>query len=319
MRQRFGWVAVLAATALLGWVLVGCSGRSSLPTGPSGRLLNTITGEDEPEPKEKPWQVYKPVTPCETAVRYNRANFTNPTRIDNPWTPLTPGIQYTLTGVANRGGGLLPHDVVFTVTDVTKIIDGIECVALWDRDFNEGVLAEEELAFFAQDDDGNVWGMGEYPEEFDLATGEFQGAPNTWIVGLDGARPGTLMLGDVRRGVGGYYSQGLVESIEFHDCARVLMTRVKVCVPVGCFDNVLEIDELGPFDPAGGNQRKFYAKGKGNIKISAINDPEGETLVMSNYKILSPAEQADARANVLRLDSRGFIFNDVYAQTQPAQ
>jgi hypothetical protein len=320
MRHRFGWTAVLAATALMGWAVAGCSGRSSLPTGPSARLGsgNIVTGEDEPEPKPKPWRVYKPVTPCPTAVRYDRANFSNPTRIDNPWSPLTPGVQYTLSGVANRGGGLLPHDVVFTVTDVTKVIDGITCVALWDRDFNEGVLAEEELAFFAQDDHGNVWGMGEYPEEFDLATGEFQGAPSTWIVGLDGAQSGTLMLGDLRRGKG-YYSQGLVESIEFHDCARVLLLREKVCVPVGCFGNVLVIDEYGPFDPAGGNQRKYYAYGKGNIKIGAINDPEGETLVMSNYRILSPAEQADARANVLRLDARGYIFNDIYAQTQPAQ
>lgn len=312
-----GWVLVLA-TAGLASVLAGCSGHPSLPTGPSTLESNVITGEDEPEPKERPWRVFKPARQCSTGVQYRNQTFTNPTRIDNPWTPLEPGTQYVLTGVANRGGGLLPHNVVFTVTDVTKVIDGIRCVALWDRDFNEGVLAEEELAFFAQDDNGNVWGMGEYPEEFDLTSGEFLGAPNTWIVGLGGAEAGTLMLGDLRRGKG-YYSQGFVASIEFHDCAKVLLLRENVSVPVGTFGDVLVIDEYGPYDLAGGHQRKYYAEGWGNIKIGAIGDPEGETLVMSQYRKLSAAEMLAARQEVLRLDQRGRMFHDIYAQTAPAQ
>ncbi|MEV7907643.1 hypothetical protein [Streptomyces anulatus] len=34
----------------------------------------------------------------------------------------------------------------------------------WDRDYSDGKLVETELAFFAQDDDGNVWHFGQYPE-----------------------------------------------------------------------------------------------------------------------------------------------------------
>ena len=51
-------------------------------------------------------------------------------------------------------------------------------VVSWDLDYSDGELAEAELAFYAQDDDGNVWRMGEYPEEYD--GGQIVDAP-TWI------------------------------------------------------------------------------------------------------------------------------------------
>ena len=159
MRLRFHeywWVSVIAIAGPLALALGGCSGRTSLPTAPFSLDPNAIA-QDEPEPKPRPGVARKPVVPCPTAARFDRSAFHTPTVIDNPYSPLIPGTQYVLSGQANRGGGLLPHTVVFTVTDVTKEIDGIKTIALWDRDFNEGVLAEEELAFFAQDDYGNIW------------------------------------------------------------------------------------------------------------------------------------------------------------------
>lgn len=321
-----GWplrpsIATLVVVATL---LGGCSDRTYLPTAPDPASLDGISAappdprdHEDYEPKPTPGPGLKPQPFCETAYPFRTATFGNPLRIDNQWAPLIPGTQYVLTGQANRGLGLLPHVVVFTVTDVVKVIDGIPCVTLWDRDFQNGVLAEEELAFFAQDDQGTIWSMGEYPEEFDVASGEFQGAPSTWIAGIDGTEAGNWMLGDLRRGKG-YYSQGFSAPIEFLDCATVLPGRVKTCVPAGCYEDVMVIDEWGPYDKAGGHQRKFYAKGVGNVRIGAINDPEGETLVMTARRALNPTELAAARAEVLRLDQRGFMFNDVYARTTPA-
>ena len=114
--------------------------------------------------------------------RFSPRKFSNPTRIDNNWLPLIPGTQVTLEGQADRGGGARPHRVVFTVTDLTKVIDGVRTVVIWDRDIVEGQIAESELAFFAQDMHGNVWNLGEYPEEFE--DGQFSGAPSTWISGV---------------------------------------------------------------------------------------------------------------------------------------
>ena len=78
-------------------------------------------------------------------------------------------------------GVAVPHQVVFIVTDVTKEIDGVPAVVVWDRDFTNGQLLEEELTFEAQDAAGNVWNLGEYPEEHE--NGQFAGAPNAWLSG----------------------------------------------------------------------------------------------------------------------------------------
>ncbi|HEV8167600.1 MAG TPA: hypothetical protein VGR74_24675, partial [Actinomycetota bacterium] len=59
-----------------------------------------------------------------TEKDFDRGNFPAAAKVDNPWYPLVPGTQYLLEGRANRGEGRLPHRVIFTVTDLTKVIDG---------------------------------------------------------------------------------------------------------------------------------------------------------------------------------------------------
>lgn len=310
------WLPAMVVVGALGLAFVGCSGKTGMPTGPlsSGSLEKGMASPAERPELKPPDQV----TYCQTYVPFAEARFSHPRRIDNPWSPLLPGTQYVLTGQANRGLGLLPHDVVFTVTDVIKEINGIECAVLWDRDFQDGILAEAELAFFAQDDAGNIWMMGEYPEEYDIVSGEFQGAPSTWIAGIEAAEPGTLMLADPKHGTG-YYLQARVPAIRFLDCAKVFKTGQKDCVPIGCFNDVLVTDERGPLEQRSGHQRKFYAKGAGNIRVDFVGDTEGEVLVQTRRSQLSAAEMAVARAEVLRLDARGYQYNDVYAQTVRAR
>jgi len=317
--------SLLATLAVVVMAVGGCSDGRRLPTDPGQDLTNTInqaapdpTLDPDYEPKVMPGRTQKPAEFCQPAYPFRTARFTHPLRIDNQWAPLIPGTQYVLTGVANRGGGLLPHEVIFTVSGVIKTINGVNVRVLWDRDFNEGQLSEAELAFFAQDDLGTIWALGEYPEQFDPVSGEFLGAPDTWIAGINGTEAGNWMLGDLRRGKG-YYSQGFSAPIEFLDCGTVLQTRLNDCVPVGCFHDVLLIDEYGPYDIAGGHQRKYYAKGVGNIRIGAVNDPEGETLVMSARRQLDPTELAAVNQAVLDLDLRGHMFNEVYALTDTAR
>ena len=114
---------------------------------------------------------------------FDPINFSNSTQIDNQWYPLIPGTQFIYEGSAVRGSGLRPHRVVFTVTDLTKVINGVRTVVMWDRDFNNGKLVEAELAFHAQDNAGNVLESGEYPEEYER--GKFVGAASTWIAGVE--------------------------------------------------------------------------------------------------------------------------------------
>ena len=116
----------------------------------------------------------RPVTEKDFSVQRFSARSTT---VDNRFLPLVPGRQFTLTGTTTAG----KHEVVFTVTNVTKWVDHVRTVVIWDRDFQDGQLAEEELAFMAQDDAGNVWSLGEYPEVHeDNGTVD---APDTWLAG----------------------------------------------------------------------------------------------------------------------------------------
>jgi hypothetical protein len=254
--------------------------------------------------------------PC-AVTRFDPHTFSNPTRIDNRWLPLIPGTQLILEGRANRGGGVLPHRVVFTVTNLTKVIDGVRTVVVWDRDINDGQLEEAELAFFAQDNTGNVWNLGEYPEVY--KDGHLTGAPDTWIAGLKEAQAGIHMLAKPRVG-GDRYLQGYAPAIDFLDCAKVIEKGEQICVPVNCYQNVLVTDETSPLDPGSGHQRKYHAMGVGIVQVGAVGDPEAETLVLVKLVHLSPRALAEACTEALKLDKRAYRVRPVlYGHTPPAE
>jgi hypothetical protein len=253
---------------------------------------------------------------CQRWVPYDPGQFADSTTIDNGFLPLVPGTQLVLSGLANRTGELLPHTVTFTVTDLVKVIDGVPNRVMWDVDRQEGEIVEAELAFFAQDTTGNVWNFGEYPEEFE--DGFFLGAPNTWIAGLANAEPGIHMLD--APGLQDSYLQGWAPMVEFLDCATVAEENLDTCVrtvPPQCFSGVLLTHEQSPLDPAGGIQTKFHAPGVGIVEVGAVNDPEGETLVLTELNQLDQVQMKCVREEALTLDRRGYRVSEVYSQTEP--
>ena len=253
---------------------------------------------------------------CNPLTRFNRHNFTHSTTLNNRLLPLKPGTRFDLEGQANRGSGLLPHRVVTIVTDLTKVIHGVRTRVVVELDINAGQLEEAELAFFAQDDIGNVWHLGEYPEEYE--DGKFSGAPDVWIAGVAGAQAGINMPAKPRLGMPSY-REGFAPNIEFFDCGRVLKTGGQTCVPGKCYDNVVVIDEWDPLDPGSGHQRKFHAEGVGIVRVGAVNDPEAETLVLSDAHRIGPKHMADARKLALRLERHAYQVSDVYRHTLPAK
>ncbi|MCA1847078.1 MAG: hypothetical protein LC792_28580, partial [Actinobacteria bacterium] len=245
--------------------------------------------------------------------RFSDASIT----INNKFLPVVPGSTFTLTGTANRGGGGNAHQVIFTVTELTKVVDGVRTVVLWDRDIQEGVLAEEELAFWAQDDSGNVWLLGEYPEEHE---GNKVSAPSTWLAGNQGSAAGILMRTDPQLNTSSY-QQGEAPSVEFLDVAKVFAVNQHTCVPVGCFDGVLVIDEFDPnHQPQDGHQFKYHAPGVGIVQVTARGGDEQETLVATEHRTLTPDELAAANARALELDKRAYtLAKAVWTGTAPAE
>ena len=248
---------------------------------------------------------------------YNPGNFSeSSTTINNEFFPITPGTQLVLQGTADRGSGApTAHKVAFTVTDLVKVIDGVRTVVVWDVDSQDGEVQEAELAFFAQDVHGNVWNLGEYPEEYDA--GVFVGAPQTWIAGQSGAVGGIHVQDDPK--VGDEYIAGSAPAIDFLDIAKVAAVDQHVCAPVGCFNRVLVIDETNS-KKGDGHQLKNYAPGVGIIRVDPVGGTEMESLVLVQNNHLDPAALAKARREAKRLDRRAYQFGGPdYRQTPRAK
>ena len=254
---------------------------------------------------------------CKPATAFHRGDFPDHPKIDNRYLPLTPGMNTVVSGtVVGDDGKLHPHQIIATATNVTKVIYGVRTMVLYERDIQDGKLQEPELAFQAQDEAGTVWNIGEYPEEY--VNGKLDGAPSTWIAGIDHAKPGVNVLAHPKVGIPAYL-QGLASSVGFHDCAKVVRTGQHLCLKIGCYHGVLVTDEWSPLDPSSGHQRKYYAPGVGSIRVGAVGGANQEVLSLTSVTKLSRAALAKVNAAVLRQDRRGYrVSPDVYGHTPRA-
>jgi hypothetical protein len=248
---------------------------------------------------------------CEHLEQFDAGNFPRRPTIDNRVLPMVPGTRTTLEGAVEG----VPHRVDFIVTDLTKVIDGTTVLVIWDTDTSEGEVLESELSFFAQDEDGNVWNLGEYPEEYE--EGVFVGAPSTWIAGQADAEAGIHM--QARPEVSSLqYIQGFAPAVEFFDCAKVVGDSQQLCVQAGCFDDVLVTYETNLAVRGDGIQSKYHAPGIGIVRIGAVDPPTGEVLELVGHGRLSSDEMNLARRQALALDRRGYEFGEGYDATSPA-
>jgi hypothetical protein len=317
MRQFRVVFAVLASLLVI--LSSACGGDSSPEaTPPDGNAPETTTAaETQPggttAPEETTTGDESPEQPFED---FDYDNFDRPTNIDNAWLPLQPGTQLVLEGSTFEGGRRVAHRVVLTVTDLTKVIDSIPVVVAWERDYAADELVETELAFFAQDNDGNVWHFGQYPEEYE--NGEFVEAP-AWIAGVENARAGIAMKADPQRGAPSY-SQGWGPAVNWTDRAEVYRTDQRTCVPVDCYEGVLVMEEFSREEPDA-FQLKYYARGVGNVRVGwRGDDPSKEELELVKAVQLSSEALAHIRAEALKMERRAYeISTEVYARTSPAE
>jgi hypothetical protein len=256
----------------------------------------------------------------DTAVRvvtekdFDHRNFANPLQVDNRWWPLQPGTEFVYQGTAIEGDQRIRRRVVVTVSDLVKVVDGVPAMVLWERDYNGDELVEAELAFYAQDDDGNIWHLGQYPEEYE--DGELAGAP-AWISGQEGARAGLAMLANPAPGP--TYSQGWGPAVDYTDRARVYQLGQETCVAAGCYKDVLITDEFALDEPEA-RQLKYYAPGVGNVRVGWMGrDEEQEVLSLLSLTRLDAEAMAEVRRQVRSLDRNAYKVSKPYAATPPVE
>ncbi|HEY3312595.1 MAG TPA: hypothetical protein VGK00_13220 [Anaerolineales bacterium] len=274
----------------------------STPAAPQPTATSS-TPPASPQSQEKDFEDFDP------------ANFDQSTRVDNQWFPLKPGTEFVYEGTTVEEGQSVPHRLIITVTDLTKVVGGVRSVVTWDRDFSMDVLAEAELAMFAQDKQGNVWRMGEYPEEYE--NGKVVAAP-TWIHGFQDAHAGIAMQANPRLGTPSY-SEGWGPAVDWTDRGKVDQMGVETCVPGTCYKDVLVIAESSKTE-VGAFQLKHYAPGLGNILTDWRGaDQSQEKLDLVSIKQLNASELAEVRAQAIELEKHAYKISKMYAQTLPME
>ena len=206
-------------------------------------------------------------------IAFDKSNFHDPLKIDNKYFPLKPGTIMIYNGTDEDGKSLRD---VFIVTNETKDIAGISTRVVNDSVFTEGKLSEPTDDWYAQDDDGNVWYMGEYTTDLTNKKNLHEGS---WEAGVKGARAGIIMLADPK--VGQTYEQEFAKG-EAEDSGTVLSLNENVSVPYGSFSNVVKTKDFSTLEPDI-VENKYYAQNIGEIKELIVKGGSEEmTLVQIN-------------------------------------
>jgi hypothetical protein len=259
------------------------------------------------------------LVPEEKLEKLDVTKFSRPTEIANKWLPMKPGKRFVYDGTTVEDDGkVVPHQIIINITDLVKTIAGVRTLVSYDLDYTEGELAEAELAFYAQDDDGNIWRFGEYPEEYDGK--KFVKAP-AWIHGIQDARAGIMMKAEPRLGTPSY-AQGYGPAVNWTDRGQVHAMGQEVLVGATRYTDVLVIKETSEEEEkVGGAQLKYYAAGVGNIKVGwmGAGDKSKEVLELTRVEQLDANEMAAVRAKALALEKSAYRRSkNVYGRTAPA-
>lgn len=191
--------------------------------------------------------------------------------IDNPYMPLAPGTTYTYEGAFKAEG----EEITVTVTNRTKRIIGITTTVVSDVVTVDGELAEKTFDWYAQDRWGNVWYFGEDTKTYE--NGKVVSTEGSWEAGVDGAKPGIVMLGEPH--VGDMYRQEYYPGVA-EDMAQVIELGASVTVPFGSFDEVLVTQDWTPLEPKA-LEYKYYAPGIGLVLERSAKGPKEEVQLVS--------------------------------------
>jgi hypothetical protein len=255
-------------------------------------------------------------TPSSEA-RFDPRNFGDPVAGVNKWLPLEVGTQWVREGFTDVGTRRVPHRVISTVTDVSREIEGVRTVALFDQDIDGGQIVQQSLDYLAGDEEGNVWYLGSYTEEYE--GGEFVTATDAWLAGVKGAKPGILMQADPRTGTPPYFVAQPPGGEQEVDVAQVVETGQSQCVPFKCYKDVLVIREGKEAEPD--NEFKYFAPGVGqifNTPRKASKHQDVEKLI--NLTQLTPRGLAELSTEALKLDRHAKVAApDVFGDAPTAK
>ena len=193
-------------------------------------------------------------------IHLNPADFGN--EIDNPYFPMAPGATWIYRESDPQGHA---QKVTVRATMRTKEILGIDATVVHDVMTDHGELVENTFDWYAQDDCGNVWYLGENTKEYE--NGQVVSTAGSWEAGVDYAQAGVIMPADPHVGLV-YREEYLADEAE--DQAKVLSLDERAEVPYGRFRNALLTKNFTPLEPRV-LEYKLYAKGVGQVLAFGVS------------------------------------------------
>jgi len=180
--------------------------------------------------------------------------------IDNPYLPFKPGSRWVYRDVLTG-----ERTVVRATNETKRIANGVTARVIRDTVRKKGRLVEDTVDWYAQDERGNVWYMGEDTKEY--KNGKVTSTEGSWQAGVDGARQGIAMLAHPK--VGRHYRQEFYAG-QAEDMARVLSLDDQVEVPAGHYKRALLTREWTPLEPDV-LEYKLYARGVGVVLETTVS------------------------------------------------
>ena len=310
VRFRRKAFAVASAFVVVSAAAACSSGAASPQTAPSAAESPTpsqiVATASTPSPSASAKPSSSPVTKNANYKKFDPKNFVDPLGGKNKWYPLAPGTQTLRDGSITRGSRKLKHQLRVTVTDVTKVVNGVTTVAVLDQDIDAGQVDEASLDFLAQDKFGNVWYMGSYTEIYQ--GGQFVNAVDAWLTPKQGSKPGVWMMADPQEGMKYVEAHNSRETIR----AEVAKVDDRKCVPFKCFKALQVLED--------GTEFKYYGSGVGHIATEPnYSGGEQEKEVLINVVKLTPKGLAEMSAEALRLDKHARKESKVFAKSEAAK
>jgi hypothetical protein len=183
------------------------------------------------------------------------------TAIENPYWPMAPGSRWVSREFDAEGR----QKVTVTVTTKTRDISGVMATVVHDVVTERGELVENTFDWYAQDECGNIWYLGENTKEYE--DGEVVSTAGSWEHGVDGAFAGVIMPADPQ--VGMTFRQEFYAG-EAEDAGEIFSLDEQALVPFGHFTEVLMTKDFTPLHPRV-LEYKFYALGVGPVLALGIS------------------------------------------------
>ena len=242
-----------------------------------------------------------------TKVVFDAANFVDPTLDTNPFHPLKPGMQWVRGGTTEVGSRVVPHEIITTMTDVIRVIDGVPTIAMLDESTDSSEVSQVGMDYLALDKRGNVWILGGYTEEFE--GGLYTNTENAWL-GVADASPGILSPATVTLDTPRWFIGAAPD--EKASVGEPVRVGVQECVKFGCYDDVRVVQEGNVGAPD--NENKSYAPGVGVINNVPLDASlHQDTFELLNFIELTPAGLAEASQTVLDLEAHALKTSpDIY-------